>query len=78
MANSIHPWTMYEIARSRDEERMLRAREARLALRAKREPVETRVDVGEAATSRAGRILHLSPRAWAHGLHLRPHHVRHA
>jgi hypothetical protein len=27
----IHPWTKYEIARIRDEERLLRAREARRA-----------------------------------------------
>jgi hypothetical protein len=27
----IHPWTKYEIARVRDEERLLRAREAMLA-----------------------------------------------
>ena len=28
-----HPWTNYEIARLRDEERLLHAREARLARR---------------------------------------------
>ena len=31
----IHPWTKYEIARIRDEERLLRAREARLAREAR-------------------------------------------
>ena len=31
----IHPWTKYEIARIRDEERLLRAREAMLAREAR-------------------------------------------
>jgi hypothetical protein len=71
MTNTIHPWTMYEVARSRDEERMLRARDARAALRAKRESAGIRADAVEAAP-RVSRIRYLSPFAWAHGLHLRP------
>ena len=71
-------WPMYEVARSRDEERMLRARDARLALRAKQQSAGIRADTARAATSRARRIRHLNPLAWAHGLHLRPHHGRHA
>ena len=78
MTNTIHPWTMYEVARSRDEERMLRAKEARIALRAKRESTAIHADVVEAAAPRVGRMRHLNPLAWAHGLHLRPHHARHA
>jgi hypothetical protein len=35
MTTTIHPWTMYEIARSRDEERLLRAEETVLALKAR-------------------------------------------
>lgn len=77
MTNTIHPWTMYEVARFRDDERMVRARDARLALRAKQESVRARGDTEEAAASRVGRIRHLSPLAWVHDLHLRPHHVRH-
>jgi len=36
----IHPWTKYEIARIRDEERLLRAREARLAREARASSVD--------------------------------------
>ena len=32
----IHPWTKYEVARLRDEERLLRAREASLVREARR------------------------------------------
>ena len=77
MTYTTHPWTMYEVARSRDEERMVRARDARLALRAKQESRRVRGDTEEAAISRVGRIRDLSPLAWVHSLHLRPHHVRH-
>lgn len=76
MTNSIHPWTMYEVARSRDEERMLRAEEARRALRVRKEPGYNRADTVEEA-SRFGRIRLLNPLTWAEGFHPRPHHVRH-
>jgi hypothetical protein len=76
MTNTIHPWTMYEVARSRDEERMLRAEEARRALRVQKDSADNRADTLEAA-SRFGRIRHLNPLTWAEGFNHRPHHVRH-
>lgn len=75
MTNSIHPWTMYEVARYRDEERELRAQAYRRALRAKKES-EARP---ESSTGTAGwleQALHGHFLAWAHGHHLRP--VRHS
>ena len=36
----IHPWTKYEIARLRDEERLLRAREAGVAREARASSVD--------------------------------------
>jgi hypothetical protein len=76
MTYTTHPWTMYEVARSRDEERMLRAEEARRALRVQKEPAGSRADTLDAA-SRFGRIRLLNPLTWAEGFHVRPHHVRH-
>ena len=45
----IHPWTKYEIARARDEERLLRARAARRSKEVREE------HASEAQTSRSQR-----------------------
>lgn len=74
MTNSIHPWTMYEVARSRDEERELRAQAYRRALRAKKES-EARSESSSATAGWLERALHGHLLAWAHDHHLRP--VRH-
>ena len=52
----IHPWTKYEIARMRDEERLLRAR---AAMRAGELPTSVRDDlgVGEVRGSWLDRLL---------------------
>jgi hypothetical protein len=68
---------MYEVARSRDEERMLRAEEARRALKVQRESADSRADTSGATASRFGRIRLLNPLTWAEGFNHRPHHVRH-
>ena len=47
----MHPWTKYEVARSRDEERHLRAMSAYRALRSKDDAT-----AGLRVESRAGRI----------------------
>lgn len=72
MTNTIHPWTMYEVARSRDEERELRAQAYRRALRVKTESAEARPDGSDATAGRLERVLHGHLVAWAHGHHLRP------
>ncbi len=72
---TIHPWTMYEVARYRDEERVLRAEAARRALRVKRDSDETRV---VSADTRTSWLYRLTARvaAWAESHHLRPTHIR--
>jgi hypothetical protein len=78
MTNTIHPWTMYEIARSRDEERLLRARAALQALRASGErPAETASERSRESISWFDRIHLSSLFQWAQAHHLRPHHARH-
>jgi len=74
MTNSIHPWTMYEVARYRDEERELRAEAYRRASRVKRES-EARSESSSVRAGRLERALHGHLLAWAHGHHLRS--VRH-
>lgn len=75
MTNSIHPWTMYEVARYRDEERELRAQAYRRALRVKKESPDARSDDSAVTAGRLERVLHGHLLAWAQGHHLRP--VRH-
>jgi hypothetical protein len=58
---AIHPWTMYEIARMRDEERLTRARSAMLA----REIREAPRSDPEAAMRSRGR----SGRRWMRSRH---------
>jgi hypothetical protein len=74
MTNSTHPWTMYEVARYRDEERELRAQAYRQAMRAKRES-EARSESSSATAGWLEHVLHGHFLAWVHGHHLRP--VRH-
>ena len=50
----MHPWTKYEVAQARDEERLLRAMSAYRALRSRDDAT---VDLG--VESRAGRIRFL-------------------
>ena len=50
-----HPWTNYEIARLRDEERLLHAREARLAQEAR--AGEAQLAVAGAADSLIARLM---------------------
>ncbi len=50
-----HPWTRYEIARLRDEERLLRAREARLVREARAGKLE--LAVADPADSLLARLL---------------------
>lgn len=56
---TIHPWTNYEIARLRDEERLLRARAATHAA-ALRTVDEPQVAPQEESSSRLARILRRS------------------
>lgn len=79
MAGTIHPWTMYEIARARDEERLLRAQAATRALRASRQQSsETVVERSQESSSWFDRVRHPSLFQWAQAHHLRPHQARHA
>jgi hypothetical protein len=68
----IHPWTKYEIARARDEERLLRARAA-MRVRELRDPIagpdETSDDVG---SSLFGWLRRRQPVADAHPVRARP------
>lgn len=73
MTHSIHPWTMYEVARYRDEERQLRAEEARRAL--KSDSAEARGDSSKSTSAWLDRVRLASLFEWARGHHLRP--VRH-
>ena len=50
----VHPWTKYEVARARDEERYLRAMSAYRALRSQDDSV-----IGLGVESRSGRIRFL-------------------
>jgi hypothetical protein len=50
-----HPWTKYEIARLRDEERLLRAREARLVREARAD--KPQLAVADPADSLIARLL---------------------
>lgn len=79
MASTIHPWTMYEVARFRDEERLLRAQAAMRALKTGEEhSSEPQPDSLQGTISWLGRIRHRpSPSKWARIHHPRPHHVRH-
>ena len=80
MTTTIHPWTMYEVARFRDEERILRSQAAMQALKPheepRREPVATRRS--ENASWLQELRDHLHPLRWAQSHHLVPHHVHHA
>jgi hypothetical protein len=57
---SIHPWTKYEIAHSRHEERVLRGLAAYEALRARQEALE---DVGEQPAGRSRLLDRILQRA---------------
>lgn len=76
MAGTMHPWTMYEVARYRDEERLLRAQAARLAHRA-RPQSKPEAQSSPESTSRFAR-MRLGSRlsGWAQAHHLLPHHAR--
>lgn len=78
MTNTIHPWTMYEIARSRDEERLVRAQAARLALRTSKERSSESADASSRESISWFHHIRLSSLSqWAQAHHLRPHHARH-
>jgi len=57
----IHPWTKYELARIRDEERLLRARDAALAAEARRAKVVESPDGASSAISWLDRLLRREP-----------------
>jgi len=57
MASAIHPWTMYEVARMRDEERLLRARAAMRALELREDhPAEPTLDSTREKVAWLGRL----------------------
>ena len=55
----IHPWTKYEVARIRDEERLLRARHHAAAMEHQRAEKASRVDVESGSESLIDRLRRL-------------------
>jgi hypothetical protein len=80
MTTTIHPWTMYEVARYRDEERILRAQAAMLALKAREEtrPERLATEGSEGPSWLQELRDHLHPLRWAQSHHLAPHHAHRA
>jgi hypothetical protein len=60
----IHPWTNYEVARLRNEERLMRARDAMRALEAREtSPDQPTAEGTHSRGSLLGRVLHRAPAA---------------
>lgn len=57
----VHPWTKYELARIRDEERLLRARDHALAAEARRAKVAKSPEGPSNAISWFDRVLRREP-----------------
>lgn len=78
MTTTIHPWTMYEVARFRDEERLLRSQAGMRALKPWAEPVpqaQARAPKRERSLAHGLRRIH--PVQWVRSQSLFPHHARH-